>query len=137
MSPTAITFDHHRDPSHQVAVIPELVLQIFESLDEKELFSAALICKEWTWMALDTRWRCRAVPLTRLLSKLAPVKVCGSPHNKVRTSLGRSTLIPLTSEPEVLRVGQQRFAYRHAEPLVLLPRRLCRQGHPSEDRRLP
>ncbi|KAG9022827.1 hypothetical protein FRB95_014121, partial [Tulasnella sp. JGI-2019a] len=50
----------------------EITLQILHELPADELPSAALVCKDWTWKAIDTLWREHPVKLSKLLSKLVP-----------------------------------------------------------------
>ncbi|KAG9023398.1 hypothetical protein FRB95_013133, partial [Tulasnella sp. JGI-2019a] len=50
----------------------EITLQILYELPAEELPSVALVCKDWTWKAIDTLWREHPIKLSKLLSRLAP-----------------------------------------------------------------
>lgn len=50
---------------------PELILLLLQEFDNSEDFNhAALVCKIWTPLALDTKWKIIEVRLTRLLGTL-------------------------------------------------------------------
>lgn len=49
---------------------PGILLHIFEELGPKDLLRSALVCKNWTELAIDTKWRISPVRLSRLLSRL-------------------------------------------------------------------
>ncbi|KAG8986647.1 hypothetical protein FRB93_005212 [Tulasnella sp. JGI-2019a] len=53
--------------------LPEILLQILEELDTRNLMNAALVCKVWTWPAVDVGWRTCSI---RLSSVLAPLLKC-------------------------------------------------------------
>lgn len=55
--------------------VPEVQLEIFKRLDAGDLGRSARVCKAWTSLALDTKWRTCQIRLSRLLSRLAPLKV--------------------------------------------------------------
>ncbi|KAG8881175.1 hypothetical protein FRB97_009806 [Tulasnella sp. 331] len=45
---------------------PELLVRVFKLLSSEELVVVALVCKEWSYWALDTKWRFRPVTTDRL-----------------------------------------------------------------------
>ncbi|KAG8996045.1 hypothetical protein FRB94_008595 [Tulasnella sp. JGI-2019a] len=71
--------------------LPEILLTIFGMLDARNLINAALVCKLWTWPAIDVGWR---TCLIRLSSILAPLLKC---------------------EPSLLRSRDQSEAWSEAE----------------------
>ncbi|KAG8979795.1 hypothetical protein FRB94_011084 [Tulasnella sp. JGI-2019a] len=63
----------HTTP-HFTLSVPEITIKILGELSVINLLSAALVCKDWSWKATDTRWRWHPVKLSLLLSKLAPLE---------------------------------------------------------------
>lgn len=60
--------------------IPELFLRILNELSAKELVVAALVCKAWTGLSLDTRYRYRPVALSPLLQRTEPERQRWTPY---------------------------------------------------------
>lgn len=50
--------------------VPEILLLLFEGLTQSQLVNAALVCKPWSSLALDTLWRAHPVRMSTLLSML-------------------------------------------------------------------
>ncbi|KAG9007799.1 hypothetical protein FRB93_007190 [Tulasnella sp. JGI-2019a] len=50
--------------------LSEIRLQIFKELDARNLMCAALVCKAWTWEAIDTRWRNHPIQFSAVLRPL-------------------------------------------------------------------
>ncbi|KAG8996034.1 hypothetical protein FRB95_013311 [Tulasnella sp. JGI-2019a] len=50
--------------------LPEIRLQIFEELATDDLLNAALVCKTWSWLAVDTAWRSSTFRLSWVLAPL-------------------------------------------------------------------
>ncbi|KAG8986492.1 hypothetical protein FRB94_003650 [Tulasnella sp. JGI-2019a] len=63
------TKDAQPDGPHALN-LPEIQLQIFESLAAKDLLNAALVCKTWSWPAIDTAWRTSKFRLSWILAPL-------------------------------------------------------------------
>lgn len=59
--------------SYPALAVPEVLLEIFETLSSKDLFRMALTCKDWTELALETLWRTAQIKLSHLLLTVAPL----------------------------------------------------------------
>ncbi|KAG9026684.1 hypothetical protein FRB95_008549 [Tulasnella sp. JGI-2019a] len=64
--------------------LPEIQLRVFQELAAKDLLSAALVCKAWSWLAIDTAWRSCYIQLSWLLAPLldrtsAALRKCRKP----------------------------------------------------------
>ncbi|KAG9029817.1 hypothetical protein FRB95_004869 [Tulasnella sp. JGI-2019a] len=60
--------------------LPEILLQILEKLDARNLMNVALVCKVWTWPAVDIGWRTCSIRLSSVLApllKCKPLQLCG------------------------------------------------------------
>lgn len=65
-----------RDQVHPVLDLPELLYQKFHDLHDlypKDLMAAALTCRMWFEIATSVLWGTRTVPVSALLSTLAPL----------------------------------------------------------------
>ncbi|RPD53877.1 hypothetical protein L226DRAFT_495192 [Lentinus tigrinus ALCF2SS1-7] len=69
--------------TQRVLTIPELLEMIFSFSDSEDLQSSALVCKVWSEVALDIRWR-NVDDLPRTLRLLAPIEQCAQGHRFCR-----------------------------------------------------
>ncbi|KAF8835220.1 hypothetical protein BDN67DRAFT_959378 [Paxillus ammoniavirescens] len=60
-------------PTHRVLFIPELVDIVFNFLDRKTNVTNALVCKQWSQIALDVVWK-EVDDLIQLFSLLKPIR---------------------------------------------------------------
>lgn len=42
---------------HQALTVREVLANVFRSLEQRDLFSCALVCEDWTDIAVDFLWR--------------------------------------------------------------------------------
>jgi hypothetical protein len=65
---------HAVPPSQRVLFIPELVDIIFNLLDRKTNATNALVCKQWSQIALDVVWK-EVDDLLQLFRLLKPIRL--------------------------------------------------------------
>ncbi|KAG9026686.1 hypothetical protein FRB95_008551 [Tulasnella sp. JGI-2019a] len=63
------TPDLHSDGPYALT-LPEIRLQVFEKLTTEDLLNAALVCRAWSWPAIDTTQRISRIKLSWLLAPL-------------------------------------------------------------------
>ncbi|KAG8983489.1 hypothetical protein FRB94_010062 [Tulasnella sp. JGI-2019a] len=63
------TPDLHSDGPYALT-LPEIRLQVFEKLTTEDLLNTALVCRAWSWPAIDTTQRITRIKLSWLLAPL-------------------------------------------------------------------
>ncbi|KAG9023953.1 hypothetical protein FRB95_012251 [Tulasnella sp. JGI-2019a] len=80
--------------------LPEIQLHIFAELDAHDLINVALVCKAWSWSAIDTAWRTSNFRLSWLLAPLI-----NSTARDLRAGMD-SDLLPKIAKAECMSVEQ-------------------------------
>ncbi|KAG9031429.1 hypothetical protein FRB95_002793 [Tulasnella sp. JGI-2019a] len=78
--------------------LPEIRLRVFEHLAAHDLLNVALVCKAWSWLAIDTVWRVKAFRLSCILAPLVnctpkALRDCRS-LDELRNSNGKGQVMP-------------------------------------------
>lgn len=115
---------------HYSLFIPEVLLDVLERLSPKELVRAALVCKAWLGLAVDTKWRTTDILLSRFLGKLAEIRK--SDRGRTVVSEARSTVpkafVPDQKMPAPLSKARPQD-YHHKRYLEAFSGTICGSDH--------
>ncbi|KAG9028000.1 hypothetical protein FRB95_007006 [Tulasnella sp. JGI-2019a] len=64
---------------------PEILLSVFQRLEVNDLNELAQVCKIWSPIAIDIKWRTSRIQLSRVLARLAPFTAVKSQDDTIRS----------------------------------------------------